>query len=201
MWCRGLWKIRVNSRYICHFLVLVWSTSKRPQLCLLNTKKWYQWCMHIWPSTLEKCSSSNAYLGSIIIRPGGFHTLMTFLGCVWYLMANSGLSVIDEIVYAGNTVPRLLSGKVLYRALRGHKLVDLVLNTILLKDIFQTIEVDPNLIKTMLDDAMKGKLDLENISSNTTRQKLDEALSTTKHLLFEIRTSSLWLHYANDWFD
>ena len=81
-------------------------------------------------------------LGSIIIRLGGFHTLMRFLGFVGYLMAKSGLSDILEIFYAGNTVPHLLSGKALDRALRGHQLVDLALNTILLQDIFQTIEVD-----------------------------------------------------------
>ena len=143
-------------------------------------------------------SSSNADLVSIIIILGGFHKLMSFLGCVEYLMAKSGLSYIHEIVYAGNTIPRLLFGNALDRALRGHQLVDLELNTILRQDIFQTIEVDPNLIQTMLDDAMKGKLDLENISSNTTPQKLDEASSIKKHLLFENRTSSLWLQYAND---
>ena len=71
-------------------------------------------------------------LASIGMRLGEFHTLMTFLGYVGYLMANSGVMYFKLSIYAGNTVPHLLSGKAVSCALRGHQLVDLVFNTILL---------------------------------------------------------------------
>ena len=49
-------------------------------------------------------------------------------------MAGIGLPEALGVVYATNTVPQLLSGKAVTRALRGlvDQLVDLALNTILL---------------------------------------------------------------------
>ena len=81
------------------------------------------------------------------------------------------------------------------RALRGHQLVDLALNTILLQEIFESMEVDLDLIQNMLSDAMKGELDVENISAKAIIQDIDKALSVKKHLLNENRTASLRLQY------
>ena len=68
--------------------------------------------------------SPNCDLGAIVIRLGGFHTIMSFLGCIGYLMSGTGIWEALEVVYAGNTVPHLLSGKAVSRALRGQHLLD-----------------------------------------------------------------------------
>ena len=52
---------------------------------------------------------------------GGFHTRMRFLGCIGHIMSNSGMGDALELIYANNTVPHLLSGKAVDRAIKGIK--------------------------------------------------------------------------------
>ena len=56
---------------------------------------------------------------------------MSFLGSIGHLMAGSGLQERIEVVFTGNAVRNMLTGKALSRAVRGHMLVDASLNTIL----------------------------------------------------------------------
>lgn len=44
---------------------------------------------------------------------------MSFLGSIGHLMAVSGLEELLEVVYAGNTVCHMMSGKAVSRAVRG----------------------------------------------------------------------------------
>ena len=62
----------------------------------------------------EEESSS---LRSILLTLCGFHTLMSFLGCVGHLMQVTGLREILRKVYEGNTVAHILSGNAVTRAL------------------------------------------------------------------------------------
>ena len=75
--------------------------------------------------------TSDRDLQSIVLRLGGFHVEMSFLGCIGYLMSGSGLQEVLETVYAPNAVIHMLSGKAVSRALRGHMLVDTALSAIL----------------------------------------------------------------------
>ena len=74
-------------------------------------------------------------LKSIVLRLGGFHTEMSFLGCIGHLMAASGLQELLEQVYAPNAVVHMLNGKATARALRGHLIVDAALNAVLLSQV------------------------------------------------------------------
>ena len=56
---------------------------------------------------------------------------MSFLGSVGHLMAGSGLQELLEVVFAGNAVRNILTGKAISRAVRDHMLVDAALDTIL----------------------------------------------------------------------
>jgi hypothetical protein len=42
------------------------------------------------------------------LKLGGFHLLMSFVGCIGQLLAESGLQEIFYVIYANNTVPLLL---------------------------------------------------------------------------------------------
>jgi hypothetical protein len=75
-------------------------------------------------------------LKSIVLRLGGLHTEMSFLGSVGYLMSGSGIEQVLETIFAGNTVEHILSGKAIARAVRGHLLIDGVLNGLLLSEVF-----------------------------------------------------------------
>ena len=56
---------------------------------------------------------------SVILRLGGLHLEMSFLGSIGHLMSGSGLKELLSTVYAGQTVPHLLSGKVISCAIRN----------------------------------------------------------------------------------
>jgi len=81
--------------------------------------------------TNEPCDSS---LKSVVLRIGGLHTEMSYLGCIGHFMENSGLSEALEVVYGSSAVTHMLSGKALARAHRGHFLVDAALNIVLLAE-------------------------------------------------------------------
>ncbi len=71
-------------------------------------------------------------LKNLVLRLGGFHLEMSFLGCISHLMSASGLQHILELVYAPNAVVHMLTGKAIARAVRAHLLVDAALNGLLL---------------------------------------------------------------------
>ena len=82
------------------------------------------------------CELPNSYLRNIVLRLGGFHTEMSFLGSIGHIMAGSGLQELLELVYAQNAVGHMLSGKAISRAVRGHLLVDSALNALLTVEAF-----------------------------------------------------------------
>ena len=57
--------------------------------------------------------SSN--LREIVLRLGGLHMEMSFLGCIGYLMAGSGLKELLDVIYASNAVDNVLTGKAISR--------------------------------------------------------------------------------------
>ncbi len=92
----------------------------------------------LWWKALNIIESqpNDSDLHNIVLRLGGFHTLMSFLGCIGHIMGGSGLQQLLEQVYAGNTVSHMLTGKAYDRAVRGHLLVDAALNTIITAKAF-----------------------------------------------------------------
>ncbi len=57
----------------------------------------------------------------LLVRPGGMHTLMSFLGCIGTLMKGSGLDELLSAAYKG--VNSMLNGKAWPKALRGFRMV------------------------------------------------------------------------------
>ncbi len=50
-------------------------------------------------------------LHKIMLRLGGLHVLMSFLGAIGHLMAGSGLHEMLDLIYASKAVDHILSGK------------------------------------------------------------------------------------------
>lgn len=42
---------------------------------------------------------------------GRLHTEMNFIGCIGYVMKNSGITDVLETIYAKNSIPHMMSGK------------------------------------------------------------------------------------------
>ena len=75
-------------------------------------------------------------LKSMVLRLGGFHTQMSFLGALGHLMAGSGIEETIQTVYT--SVEHILSGKAISRAVHAHLLTDHALNEILLTNMISS---------------------------------------------------------------
>lgn len=75
-------------------------------------------------------------LSNIVLRLGGFHTEMNFVGSIGHLMADTGSQEVMELVYAASAVVHMLTGKAIVWAVRAHLLIDGVLNGLILSDAF-----------------------------------------------------------------
>ena len=69
-------------------------------------------------------------LSSVIVRLGGFHMLMSYLGSIGKIMAGSGLEELWQTVYAHNSVSHMMTGHAYARSLRAHFLTQLALGVI-----------------------------------------------------------------------
>ncbi|CAH3187344.1 unnamed protein product [Porites lobata] len=111
-------------------------------------------------------------LRSIILRLGGFHAEMSFLGCIGSIMSGSGIEELLECVYASNTVGHTLSGKAVQRAFRGHLLVENALNAILTADAFnlslpkalpEKVVMESDVLNVEETEPVKGKDPSQNV--------------------------------------
>jgi len=55
----------------------------------------------------------------IVVRLGGFHLLMSFIGTIGYIMAGSGLKEQWNIIYAANSIEKMITGHAYSRAVRA----------------------------------------------------------------------------------
>ena len=119
---------------------------------------------------------------------------MNFLGCVGTLMANSGLSDILEEIYGENAVHHILLGKAYSRAIRGHFLVDLALNTILIKHMISKDDVQISEqfkdVSTIYEDLLSGSVKLKDV-------EIPQDLINQKQSSQKSKTVKLWSGYQN----
>jgi len=70
---------------------------------------------------------------NIVVRLGGFHTLMNFMGAVGSIMRGSGLEEVFELLYGTKTLEHVMTGKAYVRAIHGHMIVHSALTNMLLQ--------------------------------------------------------------------
>jgi hypothetical protein len=84
-------------------------------------------------------SDYSSPIRQIVLKLGGFHTLMSFIGCIGQLMKGLGLQDLLNLVYATNTVPHMLSGMAISRAIRGLFLVESAVMFVLINTDIQQV--------------------------------------------------------------
>ena len=85
----------------------------------------------------------------IVIRLGGFHLLMSFLGGIGTVMEGCGLRESMETTYASNSVNHMIDGKAYARAVRCHFLNEVSLQQLIINKMVLT---DKKIDKHCLDD-------------------------------------------------
>jgi len=91
--------------------------------------------LYIKAREIVASSPETSDFSKIIVRLGGFYLIMSFLGSIGYIMEGSGLKEVLSIIYAPNSVEKMLNGHAYARAIRGHTLLHQALSAIILNDI------------------------------------------------------------------
>lgn len=138
----------------------------------------------------------NSELSRVVVRLGGFHLLMSYLGAVGFIMQGSGIKEILSVIYAPNSIDKMLNGHAYSRAVRGHTLLHLALAMIILKGINVDEEMDENL-RTTIENVMNCTLSYDDI------ENYDELAESLLHKFneklheYEDRgpTARLWVQY------
>ena len=127
-----------------------------------------------------------------MLRLGGFHQLMSFLGTIGFVMQASGLEAIFQLIYADNTVQSMLDGKQISRALRAHILLYGALHDLILSKV------------GMSEDEALGKLSVDlykehstSINSSAVINTLDEKIRSFWDSERDSKTAKLWLQYLD----
>ena len=129
-------------------------------------------------------------LKKIVLRLGGLHTEMSFLGCVGHLMAGSGLEQILEVVYAENAVKHILSGKAIARAVRGHLMVHAALNAYNIPQ--PTVPYDTEDIAPEYDDTVHTETCAASESSTVSHQSLLKAGELFEGIMTDPHVAIAW---------
>jgi len=158
-------------------------------------------------------------LRGIVLRLGGFHTEMSFLGSIGHLMDSSGLQEMLESIYAPNAVVHMLSGKAIARAVRGHFIVDAALNALILhcglnaplpcqpmshsSDNEADVEAptknqDVDEALALYEKLMGGEISADEVCSSSVLERIKNSLKNhSESLKKSSRTSALWVQYIN----
>jgi len=83
---------------------------------------------------IATCTGESMF-SNVFVRLGGFHLLMSYLGSIGYIMAGSGLKERMSVIFAPNSVDKILLGHAYSRAVRAHTLVQITLSQIIFKEM------------------------------------------------------------------
>ncbi|KAE8737639.1 hypothetical protein FOCC_FOCC016896, partial [Frankliniella occidentalis] len=132
----------------------------------------------------------------VVVRLGGFHLLMSFMGAVGVLMAGSGLADLWKEVYAKNSVDAMTGGHAYKRALRAHFLTQAALASLVLDKMVAKGQISDVNIRELYRKLGETGGDLESVLSSPSvkeiRRSFREALQEDGE---NNRTGSLWLQY------
>lgn len=140
--------------------------------------------------------ANDSSLTNVVVRLGGFHMLMSFLGSIGTIMDGSGLKELLCTVYAGNSVDHMLTGHAFSRAIRGHLIVYTALGSIIAQHLDNTDEQERVHMQKLLEDFSLHPPMLREINNDEILIKVKAKILSIMHKLADVsRTSRLWLQY------
>lgn len=115
-------------------------------------------------------------LSNIIVRLGGFHLLMSYMGFIGYIMAGSGLKEVLSTIYTPITSDKMLTVHAYSRVVRRHILVHLALSNIILQSI-EISDEEKNKINYMLSNINNyNPIEFNQICNENIMKDLDKKL-------------------------
>lgn len=138
-------------------------------------------------------NSKHPQLNSVVVRLGGFHLLMSFMGAIGAIMAGSGLKELLTTIYAENSVDRILNGHAYSRAVRAHILTNYALVSLIVNNEIEFTEEEHQEIEKLL---LCERSVILRAADNETVQFLSSKFKTAMDQLEQRSpTSKLWIQY------
>ena len=128
----------------------------------------------------------------ITILLGNFHTQMSILSAIRYVMQNSGIKEIFSLAFAEHSAEKMLSGRQYARSMRAHDLLHTVLKIILFEQIDDS-SVIQHASGIYTSNQSFGHLDFDQ-NNNTIDLRLDE-VEKVEVKLSGTERNRLWLIY------
>ncbi|GBM27019.1 hypothetical protein AVEN_256949-1 [Araneus ventricosus] len=135
-------------------------------------------------------------LSRIVTRLGGFHLLSSFFGPFGYIMQGSGIKEVLSLIYAPNSLDKMLTGHAYATAVKAHTLLHLTLAAIISNEFVIDDDMDANLQNT-IEDVKNNTISYNDIE--TCDEKTETLLYQCNKKLkqYEGRGSigKLWIQY------
>ena len=138
----------------------------------------------------------------ITILLGNFHTQMSFLGSIGYVMKTSGILELLSSAYAPNSAKEMLEDKQYERAMRGHDLFTTALKKIILQQVIVNNESLIQNIITKYDKLVEDGVGEESVSMITTDGDCLALHSKYLNICNDLSSShlnKLWILYILKW--
>ncbi|ELT88628.1 hypothetical protein CAPTEDRAFT_216340 [Capitella teleta] len=135
--------------------------------------------------------ASDEILQGVVVRLGGFHLLMSFMGSVGYTMGSSGLEVLWELVYAPASVVHMMTGHAYAHALQAHLLTSVTFFTFMMTEMEDKTKENLSALHKAVIGQKPADLEDEKVMQ-TLIEKNQQWLKTEKE---RSRTGRLWLNY------
>ncbi|KAK3924188.1 tRNA (guanine-N(7)-)-methyltransferase [Frankliniella fusca] len=140
-------------------------------------------------------SDLSGQLEGVVLRLGGFHLLMSFLGAIAHFMDGSGLEDLWAQVYAPNSVKNMMDAKEYSRALRAHSLTQEAVGALLL-DSAALEDAAKAKIRQLHQDVLDNKVDPSKAAASSVARDLWTSLEEAgEGAAQRSRTGRLWWQY------
>lgn len=192
----------------CIYSTLMYVDSKARKLKLPTTCVTFD--QPLWLKAVDICMACDL---RIVCRLGGFHLLMSYLGCIGHVMAGSGIEELFSLNYGSNTVLHIMTGKAYARALRAHFLAERALVQLLLEsflpgsqnDLHTTLSTEGQLsaddildLRKLCETYQQHSDDGIILSSESVFMKFSAIIAALKNdLSVRSRTAKLWIQYLS----
>ena len=132
----------------------------------------------------------------MVVRLGGFHLLMSYLGSMGHIMTGSGLGTLWETVYAKGSVVHMLSGHAFSRSLRAHILTSAALISVLMVTPGSSDSIDKDLLESIYRCILNQEQSAAELIES---QCIEDLFQVISQLLDQAandnRTGKLWVQY------
>ncbi|CAB3224866.1 unnamed protein product [Arctia plantaginis] len=138
-------------------------------------------------------SDANSDLSKTVVKLGGFHMLMSFLGCIGHVMDGSGLKEALSKIYATNSVDKMLNGHAYARSIRGHILLRLALSI----KIFEEMKIENCVLDELIEQITSRDVSYEDVEgcTSSSNSSIDQFQDKLKELKARGPTAQLWVQY------